>query len=262
MDMMEAHLGEELYKACIDGDLEVTKSIIHHNRASTPDYLIPLSSMIYIAASEDRPNIVQYCLDNNATVDPETMKIVLINKSKSTYATLLASKAVDVNFWIPWFGDILSNFATHDNFDWTNLCLRHGADPNKNLVNQHMSILAVVAERASTTMAQLLIDHGAHVKGSGAIVLAAGAGRLDMVKLLLANGANINEIGIEHLMDARFKEDMGSALHKAVKGGHEEVARFLIGNGANVGLKDPMGRMALDVARESGNGALIRLLEE
>lgn len=174
---------------------------------------------------------------------------------------LLLTKAWK-NYYIPWFGDILSNAATHDDFEIATICLSYGADPNANLVDEHMSILAAVAELASVGMARLLLKHGARLRGSGAIVKAAEAGKLEMVRVLLEEGADVNEIGIEHPIDPRYKEDMGTALHRAVVEGHEEIVRFLLAHGAAVILEDPMGRTPLALAMDQGNDAIYSLLKE
>ena len=111
-------------------------------------------------------------------------------------------------------------------------------------------------------MAALLILHGARVNGSGAIVMAAEDGKMEMVKLLLNEGADINEIGIEHPTDPRFREDMGTALHRAVERGQEEVVGFLLERGADAGLKDPMGRTPADLAKGKGNEKILKSLKE
>jgi ankyrin repeat protein len=129
-------------------------------------------------------------------------------------------------------------------------------------VDDYKTLLAGVAELASVEMAALLIRHGANVKGSGAIVMAAEEGRLDMVKLLLDQGADINEIGIENPTDPRSKEDMGSALHRAVAAGHQEVVRFLLDRGADVNLTDVMRRTPLALAETNQNRGIIELLKE
>lgn len=119
-----------------------------------------------------------------------------------------------------------------------------------------------MAELASVEMAALLIQRGARVNGSGAIVMAAEEGKMEMVKMLLSEGADINEIGIEHPTDPRFKEDMGSALHRAVEGGHEEIVSFLLEKGADQGLQDPMGRTPAALARAKGNEKILEMLGE
>ncbi|KAL9130677.1 MAG: hypothetical protein Q9217_001204 [Psora testacea] len=259
---VKASLGNEFYDACREGDLDAVIAVVSRSKRANPSYTPPLTSILYAATSKDRANVVKYCLYNGAEVTPDVMKILLINRAKDTYTLFLDSKAVDIDYYIPWFGDILSNVATSNDMEWTKLCLSRGANPNKNLVEEHKSVLAAVAEGASVEMAVLLIEHGAQVKGSGAIVMAAEEGKLDMVKLLLNKGADIDEIGIEHPTDPRFKEDMGGALHRAVEGGHERVVKFLIENGADVNLKDVMGRTPLALAQGKKNAAIVELLKE
>ena len=259
---LKSGMGDLLYDACWNGDLEAVKRITTQLQVSNPAYEPPFSSMLCTATIKDCANVVKYCLDHSTPVTPDVMRIVRINNTKDVYKLLLDTKAIDVNYYIPWFGDILSNAARRDDFDMTTICLAHGADPNANRVDEHMSILAAVAEQASVEMARLLIKHGAHVRGSGAIVMAAEAGKLDMVRVLLEEGADVNEIGIEHPTDPRYKEDMGTALHRAVVEGHEEIVRFLLAQGAVGTLEDPMGRTPLALARDKANDAICGLLKE
>lgn len=247
---LQASLGQELYEACINGKLDAVTASIAQSKSANPSFSPSFAKLMYAAASQNHVKIVKYCLDNGASVTPDVMQILLINRARETYILLLESKAVDINYYIPWWGDILSNVARRDDLDWAKFCLERGADPNLHLVEEHKSVLASVAELASVEMAALLIQHGAHVKGSGAIVMAAEEGKLDMVKLLLDHGADINEVGIEHPTDPRFKEDVGSALHRAVEAGHEDVVKFLLDEGADVNLKNVMGADTVGVVTE------------
>ncbi|KAL9575885.1 MAG: hypothetical protein Q9212_007598, partial [Teloschistes hypoglaucus] len=226
-DVSNALGDDDLHRACAKGDLDAIKSFISSQTAVNQSFNPPWQALLYVASRADQARLVQYCLDNGAQVTNELMKIILINRTKETYKVLLNAHAIDVNYYIPWFGDILGNVAIEDDGEWTALCLRHGADPNKNLVDEHKPLLAAVAELASVEIAKLLIEEGkgATVRGSGAIVMAAQEGKLDMLKFLLDHGADVNEIGIEHPTDERYREDMGTALHKAAGAGHEDVAR-------------------------------------
>lgn len=258
---IKATLGEELHQTCEDGDLDTILKHISRRRAANPSYKPPFPEMMYTAAGKDNLNVVKYCLENGAAVTDNVMQKVLISRAKNTYIYFLESQAVEVDHYIPWFGDILSNVATDDDFEWAKICLSHGANPNKNLYEEHKTILAAVAELASVEMAALLVENGAHVKGSGAIVMAAEEGKLKMVEILLENGADIDEIGIEHPTDERYREDMGSALHRAVNGGHRDVVRFLIEKGADVGLKDLLGRTPMDLALARNKEELVEMLK-
>ena len=60
-------------------------------------------------------------------VTPEVMKIILMNRTKDVYKLLLDTNAIDVDCHIPWFGDMLSDAATHDDLKMATMCLSHGA---------------------------------------------------------------------------------------------------------------------------------------
>lgn len=267
----KATLGDELHQACKDGDLDTIVEYIRLQKAEDHAYTPPLSEILYTAIGKDRLNVVRYCHENGvdrycgekgAVVTNCIMRQVLVCRAMKTHLFYLESKAVDVDYYIPWFGDILSNAATEDDFEWVELCLAHGADPNRNLVDEYKSILAAVAEFSSVQMATLLVANGAQVKGSGALVLAAEEGKLDMVQYLLDLGADVDEIGIENPVDERHEEEVGSALHRAAYKGHENVARVLLEKGAKVELKDMRGRTALDLAHAGKHEKLEALLSE
>ena len=163
---LKASMGDELYDACIKGNLDAVTASIAQSKAANPSFSPPLSKIMYAAASQEHVSVVKSCLDNGAAVNPDMMRILLINRARELYIFLLETKAVDVNYYIPWWGDILSNVASSDELDWAKLCLDHGADPNQNLVDEHKSILAAVAELGSVEMAALFIQHDARVNGS------------------------------------------------------------------------------------------------
>lgn len=71
-----------------------------------------------------------------------------------------------------------------------------------------------------------------------------------MVQWLLDHGADIDEIGVHDRGDRRKEKDEGTALHQAVANGHVEMAKVLVGHGADLKVKDPMGRTPLVRALE------------
>lgn len=108
-------------------------------------------------------------------------------------------------------------------------------------------------------VARLLIENGANLnknedlytRQAPPLVMAAKAGHLDLVKLLLEKGSLLNG-----------RDDMGrTALMQAAEGGHLEVVRFVVSMGANPALKDAQGHTASALARIRGHDQIMKELQ-
>jgi ankyrin repeat protein len=86
-----------------------------------------------------------------------------------------------------------------------------------------------------------------------ALIEAAAEGRLEMVEHLLREGTEVNVgqpmVGQTPLMCAAEKD-------------HEAIVELLLANGADVRLKDPMGRSAIDYAERTASESLVPVLAE
>lgn len=85
--------------------------------------------------------------------------------------------------------------------------------------------------------------------GEQALQLAAWRGHLDAVKRLLESGAQPNREGKQW-----------SALHYAVFAGHEDIARLLIAQGADINARTPNDSTALMMAAREGHPGMARAL--
>ncbi len=82
-----------------------------------------------------------------------------------------------------------------------------------------------------------------------ALILASRGGHLEIVKALIANGANVNH-----------QNNYGNtALIEASSKNHLEIVKALIANGANVNLQNNNGQTALNLASDE---EIIRVLQE
>jgi ankyrin repeat protein len=90
-----------------------------------------------------------------------------------------------------------------------------------------------------------------NAQGRTAVMEAALWGNLEIIKLLISNGANINK-----------QDDLVgfSALMFAVSAGHVDIAKYLIKNGAKLDLKNNFGRTVLEEAYLS-NSSTVPLLK-
>lgn len=128
---------------------------------------------------------------------------------------------------------------------------------------------------------QLLSDgsadpNSANKNGILPLLAAAYEGHPDTLKALVEGGAEINfvpaglsqfalskshaPLSERELMEAAARGD--SALHAAVRQGHQDIARFLLEHGAKVGLVNRHGKTPLLVAADVGDVQVVRLLLE
>jgi len=82
------------------------------------------------------------------------------------------------------------------------------------------------------------------------LMAAARGGSLDIVKALLANGADVNKAA----------NDGVTALYIAAENGHSDVVRALLANGANVNKAANDGATPLYIAAHQGRYNVVELL--
>jgi ankyrin repeat protein len=154
-----------------------------------------------------------------------------------------------------------------------NALLAHGADPNARLTkappplrgdfqayNQYVGATplwyAANARYPDPDILRALIAAGADPRavvqdGTTALMAAVGmaqndarradeAAALEVIKILVANGASVNAVN----------RTGQTALHGAARAGADTIVRFLAEHGAALDIKDRQGRTALDVARD------------
>ena len=80
------------------------------------------------------------------------------------------------------------------NFELLEYLLNHGADSNAicGPDKRPGSYIRFAAEKLALQYTTLLLEHGARVAQTGAIRTAAEKGRLDVLKILIANGGDVN----------------------------------------------------------------------
>ncbi len=89
-------------------------------------------------------------------------------------------------------------------------------------------------------------------RGDTALIAAAGGGHIDIVKTLLAAGADVKKLNIEGR----------SALMAAALRGDEAIIKILLDSGADVKVKDQQGETALFDAVRYGHVGTVKLLLE
>ena len=108
------------------------------------------------------------------------------------------------------------------------LLIERGANINVNSAGQNHTPLDLAAREGDLEMVELLVDNGANVNNYKPLQLASQKGYLEIVKYLVEHGANLNDQDIEIRFDGL------SPLHEAVRGGHFDVVEYLIEQGADI----------------------------
>jgi ankyrin repeat-rich membrane spanning protein len=123
-----------------------------------------------------------------------------------------------------------------------------GADVNAFDLS-HMSAIEFASFHGRKEIVASLLQHGA--SPSKALSEAVAGARLDLVKWLLAQGADINYRG---------NQDR-TPLFRAASRGNAEIVKLLLDHGAKVNLADRNGKTPLVIAAEKGHTNIVRLLE-
>ncbi len=165
--------------------------------------------------------------------------------------------------------------------DILELLLQAGSQPNHSSpINGTPLSVAVKLNREKSV--KKLILHGANpdfpaFTGETPLLLAARSGLVNMVKLLIDAGAEVNRPGDIKLSDELLETRPSpgetnynpfpimrqiTPLIVAARLGHSEVVRELLKANADPSLAGSDGRMAIDWAREEGHDEVIKVLVE
>jgi uncharacterized protein len=130
--------------------------------------------------------------------------------------------------------------------------LAAGQDPNAT-DDQGMPLLVLAAREKSDKVAAALLDNpqtkieATDRAGETALMLAALNGDMDLVKLLITKGAEVNKKG-------------WTALHYAAANGNDDIAKLLLGYSAYVDAQSPNGTTPLMMAARGDHISTLKLL--
>ena len=243
-------LDPQLYAACTRNDVAAVEQI--SSRAISTDW----GSLLLVAVFENAIDVAMYSWKQKHRLDISDEMLSMVVRVMDVfpvYRFLIESGLVDANYEIERKGTVLGIAAGRANkHSLVKYALDKGADPNGNVeCKSGQKVLACAAGYSDTEMVKLLLDYGAVLRDSGALILAAQNGKIENVEFLIARGANLEEIGVV-TFDMRSLPELGTALHKAVEKGRIAVIDILLQAGASLTSKNAQNKTAADIAAEKG----------
>lgn len=255
-------LRESLIKSASEGHLEVFKRLLLPDPSSSlRDAEFTLEKLAGIATRNYHSKVLKYCISIGVDVNDDAMRIGLLQASRlSIYKTVIAA-----GFEIDYdhdgtTGGPLIWATTKNHTTLASYLLAHGANVNRDVEALIYRPLAKAARQNNLALMDLFIRYGAQMDRSGALIVAAEHGNLEAVQKLISHGADIDLIRMSDTDLYTKTEEEESALHKAVKGGHEDVVAFLVESGAKLSLTDYEGKDALMMAVERGNAEIFQII--
>jgi ankyrin repeat protein/beta-lactamase regulating signal transducer with metallopeptidase domain len=238
-----------LHYAAASGDEAIVEFLIGKGAAGDAKNSRNVTPLYY-AAVHDYEDIVDVLLAKGANVNAKdgsgcTLLYYAIWDINRNAVKLLIDKGANLNVKADDGETPLIHAIWMKDKDLVELLINEGADVNAAGKEGHTPMYwatywATMPMVGTKDFVELLRMHGAkeetssapaNLKPAQSLHEAAEAGNLELVKKLIAEGADVN-----------VKDNEGqSALHYTVSKGHIEIARLLIAHGANVNLQDEKG---------------------
>ena len=204
-------------------------------------FSVTVLSTVLLASGVD-PQQVEFCgtelMDATYTGNLEKLKLLLLEGK------------VDVNQTDKYGWSALMRAAWAGCSESVGLLLAYEADVNQKDKDGSSALIHAASPMSNLETVRLLLAHKAKVDeqdndGRSALTNASYGGRLGVVEVLIANGADVN---------LRSKKDGATALMFAAINARLETVRLLLTNGAKANKRDHYGRTASSFALSSATG--------
>lgn len=251
-----------LAEACSDGDVGTVRKLLTEGR-SVHETTEEGESLLSLACSAGYYELAQVLLAMHASVEDRGIKgdcTPLMEAASAGHVDivrLLVAHGADVNAVSGSGNTPLMYACAGGHEECVRALLDNGANVEDHNENGHTPLMEA-ASAGHVGVAKILLEHGAGINThsnefkESALTLACYKGHLDMVRFLLAAGADR-----EHKTD-----EMHTALMEASMDGHVEVARLLLDSGAQVNMPTDSFESPLTLAACGGHVELAMLLLE
>ncbi|KAJ5209136.1 hypothetical protein N7449_003515 [Penicillium cf. viridicatum] len=247
---------QELEHFCIQGDLERFQSTLNSSSIGDSLYdsnIVNLPGVMIQAIKLGRTCFVKELLRREVPLFPVYIYEAVKTKTNAKdILEILFENGWDINHPMGAMDPpILSNAL--DDLEMTTWLLDHGADPNRRC-NIDFTPLSYAVEHASLSIISLLLNRGGDVTKGQVLhhAISRDSDAVEVLKLLIAQGAPINGIMYQdHQPSWDMYFFMGETpLHKAVFFRKIDVIHYLLGEGADLDVKDARSRTAIQCADE------------
>ncbi|XP_050430101.1 ankyrin repeat domain-containing protein 17 isoform X3 [Adelges cooleyi] len=251
-----------LVEACHEGDVGAVRKLLTEGR-SVHETSEEGESLLSLACSAGYYELAQVLLAMQANVEDRGIKgdcTPLMEAASSGFVEivrLLLAHGADVNALSSTGNTPLMYACAGGHVDTVKELLNYEANVEDHNENGHTPLMEA-ASAGHVMVAKILLEHGAGINThsnefkESALTLACYKGHLEMVRFLLAAGADQ-----EHKTD-----EMHTALMEASMDGHVEVARLLLDSGAQVNMPTDSFESPLTLAACGGHVELALLLIE
>ena len=149
--------------------------------------------------------------------------------------------------------------VVRNDIDTVKLFFAAGMDVNARGEFGETALSSAAASPDHLAMARLLLDKGADVNisadiGDSPLAIALHGNNLELVKILLAKGADPNRASKSSYTPGT------TPLMMAARAGNMEIVKLLLAHNADVSQRDAHGESAVDYAAQAGQQAIVDFL--
>uniref|UniRef100_UPI003F4B25E1 ankyrin repeat domain-containing protein n=1 Tax=Brachyspira catarrhinii TaxID=2528966 RepID=UPI003F4B25E1 len=261
-----SYTDEEIVSFIESGDLETIKKLIE-SKSLDVNYNLgdeySKSTPLIKAIEYKQTDIINYLLENNADVNLTLGYSTPL--TEAMYDEELVRKLIDLgaDVNLPAQSGFTPLMASHNNIAIAELLIEKGADIEAK-DDYGINALVYASSDENEEMVKFLLAKGADantvceienedmVISPTPLMNAAYNGNINIINMLLENGADIN-----------YTTDFGTTpLMMAASFNHFEAVKVLLENNADTSITDEDGRTALDWAKLENFEDIVELLEE